>query len=291
MDVSLLIRQRLSELELDQKDLAVAAQVTESYISQLLARKKAPPAPGRTDLYEKIGQFLKLPAGELARLAEVQRQQELKKKVSEAPSPLFKDCREFILRTCEANHRAEVRRIFEKEPFGELERLVTQTILEVAQGVAREELRNEAWLRATAKLSGRSYEEMRVAILEFLDTEAFHVSLEGCVAFLEPAIASWGIDVRTFALEVSLKAALKGRSKVAGSRKRFMFQEQVLPNVPEMEPGLQAFLRDRSLSGDATADEVDYFRSLTFPRGRPTALYYYRELQSLRDPLHFPAAV
>ena len=40
MDVSLLIRHRLSELELDQKDLAAAAQVTESYISQLLTRKK-----------------------------------------------------------------------------------------------------------------------------------------------------------------------------------------------------------------------------------------------------------
>ena len=29
---------------------------------------------------------------------------------------------------------------FEKEPFGELERLVTQKLLDVAQGVAREEL-------------------------------------------------------------------------------------------------------------------------------------------------------
>ena len=59
MDVPLVIRHRLKELGLDQKDLAAAAQVTESYISQLLARKKAPPAPGRTDIYEKIGKFLK----------------------------------------------------------------------------------------------------------------------------------------------------------------------------------------------------------------------------------------
>ena len=43
MDISLLIRNRLKELGLEQKDLAAAAQVTESYISQLLARKKAPP--------------------------------------------------------------------------------------------------------------------------------------------------------------------------------------------------------------------------------------------------------
>ena len=134
MDVSLLIRERLSELGLDQKDLAAAAQVTESYISQLLARKKAPPAPGRTDIYEKIGRFLRLPSGELSRLADVQRKQELMKRIAEAPAPLFKECRELILRKCDRDRRAEVRRIFEGETFGELERLVTQTILDVAQG-------------------------------------------------------------------------------------------------------------------------------------------------------------
>src|SRR5687768_13565874 len=117
VDVSLLIRQRLGELGLDQKDLAAAARVTESYISQLLTRKKAPPAPGRTDIYEKIGRFLKLPSGELARLADVQRMLELKRKVAEPPAPLFKECRELILRKCEPGKRAEVRRIFEKEAF------------------------------------------------------------------------------------------------------------------------------------------------------------------------------
>ncbi|MDZ4340000.1 MAG: helix-turn-helix transcriptional regulator, partial [candidate division NC10 bacterium] len=40
-----MIRQRLEELGADQRDLATAAQVTESYISQLLTRKKSPPAP------------------------------------------------------------------------------------------------------------------------------------------------------------------------------------------------------------------------------------------------------
>ena len=35
MDLSLLIRQRLEQLGLGQRDLAAAAQVTESYISQL----------------------------------------------------------------------------------------------------------------------------------------------------------------------------------------------------------------------------------------------------------------
>jgi hypothetical protein len=79
LDVSLLIRHRLKELGLEQKDLA-AAQVTESYISQLLARKKAPPAPGRTDISEKIGSVLRLPGGELANLAGMQRQAEFNRR-------------------------------------------------------------------------------------------------------------------------------------------------------------------------------------------------------------------
>src|SRR5205823_7651124 len=146
---------RLNELNLDQKDLAGAAQVTESYISQLLARKKVPPAPDRTDIYEKIGKFLELPSGELSKLASLQRREELKKKVADPPSPLFQDFRELILRKCGPRKRKQVLTIFQKEPFGELERLVTQKILEVAKGVAREELDSEKWLRLMARLSKR----------------------------------------------------------------------------------------------------------------------------------------
>ena len=150
MDVPLVIRHRLRELGLEQKDLAAAAQVTESYISQLLARKKAPPAPGRTDIYDKMGKFLRLPGGELSKLADLQRQEELKKKMAEPPRPLFKDCRELILQKCEPNKQKQIRGIFEKEPFGALERLVTQKLLDVAKRVAKEELESENWLRLVA---------------------------------------------------------------------------------------------------------------------------------------------
>src|SRR5947199_3779657 len=102
MDVPLVIRHRLRELGLEQKDLAAAAQVTESYISKLLARKKAPPSPGRTDIYEKIGRVLKLPVGELSNLADLQRKEELRKRVTDPPGPLFKECGELILHNCAA---------------------------------------------------------------------------------------------------------------------------------------------------------------------------------------------
>ena len=58
MDVSFVIRQRLDEFGLDQRELARAAQVTESYISQLLTRKKAPPAPTPHRHLRQDGQVL-----------------------------------------------------------------------------------------------------------------------------------------------------------------------------------------------------------------------------------------
>ena len=282
MDVSLVIKQRLNELGLDQRDLAGATQVTESYVSQLLTGKKAPPAPGRTDIYDKMGQFLKLPAGELSRLAHVQRREDLKKRVAEPPGPLFKECRDLILRKCEPARQKEIRRIFEKEPFGELERLVTQKLLDVAQGVAREELRSEESLRLMAQLGSRSYEQMRVAILEFLDTDVFNVSIENCVSFLDPMIDSWDIELKSFSMEVVLNRRL-----ASGGLKRFEFVEQQAQEVFAIEPGLEQFLQDKSLSGDATEEEIEFLSTLKFKDRRPAALYYYRELQNLRDPLHF----
>jgi transcriptional regulator with XRE-family HTH domain len=80
VDVSLVIKHRLTELGLEQRDLAVAAQVTESYVSQLLTRKKAPPAQADRHIRED-GRVSKLPNGELARLANLQREGELKRRL------------------------------------------------------------------------------------------------------------------------------------------------------------------------------------------------------------------
>ena len=44
---------------------------------------------------------------------------------------------------------------------------ITQKLLDVAKRIAQEELESEEWLRLIAQLSGRSYEQTRVAILEF----------------------------------------------------------------------------------------------------------------------------
>jgi transcriptional regulator with XRE-family HTH domain len=284
MDVCLVIRERLARLGLEQKDLAAAAEVTESYISQLLTRKKLPPAPDRTDIYEKMGEFLKLSSGKLAQLAEVQRRAELKKDFEDPPTPLFQEVRELVLRKCTPEKRQEIRAVFEKQPFGELERLVTQKLLDLIKRVAREELKNKKWLSSVARTSGRSYKQMRVGILEFLDTDVFHVSLENCVSFLDPLIDSWEIDLSTFGMNIVLNRRL-----AAGHSKRFEFAEADSDGPFADEPGLIAFLKDGSLRGDATQEEIEFLKRLRFKGKRPTPLYYYREFQNLRDPLHFSA--
>ena len=282
MDVCLVIKERLEQLGFEQKELAAAAEVTESYISQLLTRKKLPPAPDRTDIYEKMGKFLKLSSGRLAKLAELQRREELKRGFEDPPAPLFHEARELVLRKCRPEKQQEVRAIFEKQPFGELERLVTQKLLDVVKRVAREELKSEKWLRSVARLSGRSYKQMRVIILEFLDTDVFHVSVENCVSFLDPLIDSWDIDLSAFGMEIVLNRRL-----APGHSRRFEFVERELDQPLGGEPGLNAFLKDASLSGNVTQEESDFLKQLRFKGKRPTPLYYYRELQNLRDPLHF----
>jgi transcriptional regulator with XRE-family HTH domain len=285
VDVPIVIRHRLEELGLEQRDLARAARVTESYISQLLTRKKAPPAPSRTDIYDRMDKFLKLPSGELAKLADLQRKAQLKRELGDESMPLFHEVRELILRKCRPEKATHVRAIFEQQPFGELERLVTQKLLDVVKRVATDELENDYWLRMVAQLSGKSYEEMRVIVLEFLDTDIFHLSAENCISFLDPLIESWDIDLATFALEIVLN-----HNVVPGQAKRFEFVEREAQQSAGAEPGLAKFLQDPSLSGTATAEELEFLKQLKFKHKRPTPLYYYRELQNFRDPLHFQTA-
>jgi transcriptional regulator with XRE-family HTH domain len=239
MDVALVIRQRLEELGLDQRDLARAAAVTESYVSQLLTHKKAPPAPERTEIYDRMDRFLKLPHGELARVADAHLKEERKRELGEV-APLFPELRELLLEKCAPQGIEPVRAIIERQSFGELERLVVQMLLHVAH----------------------------------LGADVLHV-MPKQRARLDALIASWDWDPATFALTVTL---------ATGERKRFEYSER---RNGDQEKGLLEFLRDPTLSGSATTGELAFLKSLRFSDRRPTALYYYRELQNLRDPLHF----
>ncbi len=285
MDLPLLIRHRIKELGIEQRDLAAAAQVTESYISQILTGKKSPPLPKRTDIYGKMERFLKLPEGKLRKLADLQRMEALKRSLAEPPRPLYQEVRELVLRKCEPRNRNAMAAIFEKEPFGTLERLVTQKLVDVVKKVAREGLDDGKWLRAVARSSGRSYRQMRVIVLEFLEKDVFNISAEDCVTFLDPLVESWSIDITTLGMEIVLSRRL-----VPGEPKKFEFVERQQARPVVEEPGLTAFLKAAPLRGDAGVEEIEFLKRLRFAGKRPTPLYYYRELQNLRDPLHFSGA-
>ena len=245
MDVAFVIRERLAELGLEQRDLARAAQVTESYVSQLLTGKKPPPAPNRTDIYDRMDRFLKLRPGELARVAELARTEELKRRLGDRPEPLLPHVRELILQSGRPEQAKQIRAIIERQSFGELERLVTRKLLDVV-GLA----------------------------VDILHLTAKHVE------FLGARIESWEIDLATFSLEIVLRRRAGGGAERV---RRFEFVER----DADAQPGLQKFLADRSLSGTATPQELEFLTSLRFQGRYPTTLYYYRELQNLRDPLHF----
>ncbi len=282
MDVAELIRIRLEQLGFEQRQLAAAVRVTPSFISQLLKRKKSPPSPSKTDIYRKIEKFLKLPPGDLSNLAELQRKHELKRRYDHPSIPLFGEVRELVLSKCKRAKQEELSHIFEKEPFGEIERIVTQKLLDTAKEITKQGWNDENWLRLLARSNHKSYEEMRVIVLEFFDTDIFSLSIQNSIYFLKPLIKSWDIDLRNFNMDIVLTPTL-GEERL----KRFAFVEIEPESEVEIEPGLRDFLRDRSLCSDITDEEVKFLKKFRLIEKRPNALYYYRELQNLRDPLHF----
>jgi transcriptional regulator with XRE-family HTH domain len=282
LDFATLVRSRLAELGCAQKDLAQAAQVADSYISQLLTRKRPPPAPDRTDIYPKMEAFLRLERGALGRLAGIERTEELKHRLGQTPEPLFRGFRDLILAKCVAQKRDEVRGVFERHPFGTLESLITQKLLDVVQRIARQELDSENWIRLAARVGSRTHEEMRVMVLEFLDTDIFHVSRENCVAFMDPLVESWDIDLDSLRIDITLNRRL-----VVDPQRRFEFVETEPLDDSDEPSGFAEFLDDTRLSGDITEAETRLLRLCRFNGKRPTKLYYHRALQNLRDPLHF----
>jgi len=282
LDFVTLVRSRLATLECAQKDLARAAQVADSYISQLLTRKRPPPAPDRTDIYPKMEAFLRLEPGVLGQLAGIERTEELKHKLGQTPEPMFQGFRDLILGKCVAEKRDEVRVVFERHPFGTVERLITQKLLDVVQRIARQELDSENWIRLAARVGNRTHEEMRVMVLEFLDTDIFHVSRENCVAFMDPLVESWDIDLDSLRVDITLNRRL-----VVDPQRRFEFVETASLDDSDGPSGFAEFLDDTRLSGDITEAETRILGLCRFNGRRPTKLYYHRALQILRDPLHF----
>src|SRR5439155_22670378 len=82
--------------------------------------------------YHRMDRCPTRPHRELARVAEAHLTDELKRRLG-AIAPLFPELRALILEKCVPTQVERVRTVIEQQTFGDLERLVAQTLLQVAE--------------------------------------------------------------------------------------------------------------------------------------------------------------
>ena len=89
MDLALFTRNRLKQLRLGPRDLARATRMTESYIARLLAPNSPQSIWNRAAMQDQLERVLKLPQGQLAKLADHEHRECLKKRLGNQPSALL----------------------------------------------------------------------------------------------------------------------------------------------------------------------------------------------------------
>lgn len=197
--VSELIRDRLKHTKHSPKELAEAAEVPEEYIERLLAGRRRPPLPSRTDIYDKITRFLELGRNDLAACASAERAAS-----SQADSKPDAESWEMLMGLCDPETARELERRAgrgETELGGLIER-----VLGIAQGSVRRTLDDQIGLRIAAAQSGRTYVDLRMRVLEFLDATPGTLTTEDVSNFVRPRISKWDVDLATGVLKVVLRA-------------------------------------------------------------------------------------
>jgi len=198
--VGQLVRRRLRELKRTSRELAEAVKVTEAYIAELVAGRRRPPAPG-SDLYAPMGKFLQLHRNDLPTCARVERSAVGTRRRRPAP-----EVRRMLLELCEPGKARLLGRRLGKPDSTELECLIVERLVEVAQGFVRRQLDDEVGLRVAATREGRSYLDIRMRLLEFLDATADSVTAHDCEEFVRPRIANWDLDMGTRAMRIVLRS-------------------------------------------------------------------------------------
>lgn len=199
--VSQLVRRRLRELKRTPRELAEAVKVSEQYISDLVAGRRRPPAPGRTDLYVPMAKFLRLHRNDLPTCARVERAADHVGR--ERPHPLV---RKRVLELCDPARQRAIARRLAKPDGAELEAVIVGRLLGVAQGFVARQLEDEVGLRIAATRDGCTYLDARMRLLEFLDAAADSVTPRDCEEFMAPRITAWEMDLETGAMRIVLRS-------------------------------------------------------------------------------------
>ena len=209
--VGQLLRRRLRELNRTPRELAAAVKVSEGFIADLVAGRRRAPAPSRSDLYTPMAKFLRLHRNDLPTCA---RAEHAIAPAARRPSP---EVRRLTLELChQGTVRALTRRVARRDG-AELECLIVQRLLGVAQGFVIRQLEDEAGLSVAAAREGRSYLELRMRLLDFLDATPDSVTARDYEDFVRPRIASWELDLETRAMRIVL------RSREVAPRRRRAF--------------------------------------------------------------------
>ncbi|MGH7676534.1 MAG: hypothetical protein ACREMV_14805 [Gemmatimonadales bacterium] len=192
-----LMRRRLRELRRTPRELADAVEVPEAYIADLLTGRRHPPAPGRTDVYERVTRFLRLHRNDLSSCVRGERTVSTTTRRRVDPR-----VRRLLFELCDPTRT----RVLARRATGELERLIAQRLLEVGHSFVRRQLDDHVGMRVAARREGCGYAELRMRLLEFLDTGAESLTPAHYEAFVRPRIAMWDFDLDTRAMRIVLRS-------------------------------------------------------------------------------------
>lgn len=194
-----LLKERLRETKRTSRELAEAAEVPAEYVDELIAGRRRPPLPSRTDVYDKMTRFLGLGRGDLAECANAERAGSAKTDAARSEAGNWR----LLLELCEAATARELERRVrrgEAEPWDLIERL-----LGIAQGSVRRALDDQIALRVSAAHRGLTYVALRLRVLEFLDATLGTLTAEDVADFVQPRIERWDVDLETSVLRVVLR--------------------------------------------------------------------------------------
>lgn len=199
--VGQLLRRRLRELKRTPRELAEAVKVSEDYMADLVAGRRRPPAPGRTDLYAPMTKFLRLHRNDLPTCARAERE-----RVGAGGRRPHPEVTRQVLELCAPEHQRVLQRRIARPDGADLENVIVGRLLQVAQGFVNRKLEDEVGLRMAATRDGCTYLEARMRLLEFLDAVPDSVTVEDCMDFVIPRIAMWGIDLDSHTMRIQLRS-------------------------------------------------------------------------------------